>query len=126
MEKTTKLLLVEDEVELIKIVETYFRDEGYEVRIAMNAEDALVLLENFSPDVIVSDVRMGRMDGFQFLETLRKSPDKAQIPLIFLTILDDRASVERAKTLGAAGYLTKPFDVEDLHDKIREVLTKKS
>jgi len=126
MEKKTKLLLVEDEVELIKIVETYFRDEGYEVRIAMNAEEALVLLEDFFPDVVVSDVRMGRMDGFQFLETLRKSPGKAQIPLIFLTILDDRASVERAKALGAAGYLTKPFDVEDLHDKIREVLAKKS
>jgi CheY-like chemotaxis protein len=125
MEKKQKLLLVEDEEELIRIVETYFRDEGYDVHIAMNAEEALVKLESFVPDVIVSDVRMGRMDGFQFLETLKSMPARKNIPFIFLTIMDDRTSVERAAAIGADGYLTKPFDVEDLHEKVRQVLAKK-
>ena len=124
MEKNMKLLLVDDEEELVKIVHTYFRDEGYDVRIAMNAEEALVTLESFTPDVIVSDVRMGPMDGFQLRETLRERPRTASIPFIFLTIMDDRSSVERAAALGAAGYLTKPFDVEVLEKKIKDVLGK--
>jgi two-component system chemotaxis response regulator CheY len=125
MENKQKLLLVEDEEELVRIVQTYFRDEGYEVRIAMNAEEALVTLETFAPDIIVSDVRMGRMDGFQFLEALRAMPSRKDTPFIFLTIMDDRQSVHRAASMGADGYLTKPFDVEDLHEKIRQVLAKK-
>jgi len=125
MEQKQKLLLVEDEEELIRIVETYFRDEGYDVHIAMNAEEALVKLESFVPDVIVSDVRMGRMDGFEFLETLKSMPARKNIPFIFLTIMDDRTSVERAAAIGADGYLTKPFDVEDLHEKVKQVLAKK-
>jgi CheY-like chemotaxis protein len=125
MEKREKILLVEDEEELIRIVETYFRDEGYEVRIAMNAEEALTVLEKFVPDIIVSDVRMGRMDGFQFLEVLRATPARKNIPFIFLTIMDDRQSVERAAKMGAEGYLTKPFDVEDLHEKVKQVLAKR-
>lgn len=125
MENKQKLLLVEDEEELVRIVQTYFRDEGYDVRIAMNAEEALVTLETFAPDIIVSDVRMGRMDGFQFLEALRAMPSRKNTPFIFLTIMDDRQSVQRATSMGADGYLTKPFDVEDLHEKIRQVLAKK-
>jgi two-component system chemotaxis response regulator CheY len=125
MENKQKLLLVEDEEELVRIVQTYFRDEGYDVRIAMNAEEALVTLETFAPDIIVSDVRMGRMDGFQFLEALRAMPSRKNTPFVFLTIMDDRQSVQRATSMGADGYLTKPFDVEDLHEKIRQVLAKK-
>jgi DNA-binding response OmpR family regulator len=122
MATNTKLLLVEDEEELIKIVETYFRDEGFDVRVALSAENALSLLSSFTPDIIVSDVKMGRMDGFQLLEVIRKMPLVRDVPLIFLTIMDDRTSVERAAKLGASGYMTKPFDVEELHEKIREVL----
>jgi DNA-binding response OmpR family regulator len=125
MENKQKLLLVEDEEELVRIVQTYFRDEGYDVRIAMNAEEALVTLETFAPDIIVSDVRMGRMDGFQSLEALRGMPSRRGTPFIFLTIMDDRQSVQRATSMGADGYLTKPFDVEDLHEKIRQVLAQK-
>jgi DNA-binding response OmpR family regulator len=123
METNKKLMLVEDEEELVRIVQTYFRDEGYEVRIALNGEEGLKLLNEYSPDVIVSDVKMGRMDGFEFYEALMKIPKFAKIPVIFLTIMDDRSSVERATKLGAAGYMTKPFDVEELHEKIKEVLS---
>ena len=125
MKTSHNLMLVEDEEELVRIVQTYFRDEGYEVRIALNGEEGLKLLQEFSPDVIVSDVKMGRMDGFEFFEALLKIPKLAKIPVIFLTIMDDRASVERATKLGAAGYMTKPFDVEELHEKIKEVLAEK-
>ncbi len=122
MATSQKLLLVEDEEELVRIVQTYFRDEGFEVRIALNGEEGLKALQSFKPDVIVSDVKMGRMDGFEFFEALQKLPGLSAIPVIFLTILDDRSSVQRATKLGAAGYMTKPFDVEELHEKIKEVM----
>ncbi|MDP2884071.1 MAG: response regulator [Ignavibacteria bacterium] len=122
MEKAQKLLLVEDEEELVRIVQTYFRDEGYEVRIAFNGNEGLKVVRDFKPDVIVSDVKMGQMDGFEFFEALQKLPEFRKIPVLFLTIMDDRASIERATQLGAAGYMTKPFDVEELHEKIKEIL----
>jgi len=120
-----KLLLVEDEIELVSIVQTYFRDEGFEVRIALNGIEALKVVRDFKPDVIVSDVKMGQMDGFEFFEALKKLPEFSKTPFIFLTIMDDRSSVERATRLGASGYMTKPFDVEELHEKIQEVMSGK-
>jgi DNA-binding response OmpR family regulator len=122
MGTTQKLLLVEDEEELVRIVQTYFRDEGYEVRIAYNGNEGLTVVQDFKPDVIVSDVKMGQMDGFEFFEALQKLPEFSKIPVLFLTIMDDRSSVDRATQLGAAGYMTKPFDVEELHEKIKEIL----
>jgi DNA-binding response OmpR family regulator len=120
-----KLLLVEDEIELVSIVQTYFRDEGFEVRIALNGIEGLKVVRDFKPDVIVSDVKMGQMDGFEFFEALKKLPEFRKTPFIFLTIMDDRSSVERATELGASGYITKPFDVEELHAKIQEVMSEK-
>ncbi len=122
MMTTYKLLLVEDEEELVRIVQTYFRDEGYEVRIALNGIEALKVVRDFKPDVIVSDVKMGQMDGFEFFEALKKLPEFSKTPFVFLTIMDDRTSVERATALGASGYMTKPFDVEELHAKIQELM----
>ena len=125
MVKTQKLLLVEDEEELVRIVETYFQDEGFEVRIALNGIEGLKAVRDFKPDVIVSDVKMGQMDGFEFFEALKKLPEFGKTPFIFLTIMDDKSSVERATRLGASGYMTKPFDVEELHEKIQEVMSGK-
>ena len=125
MVTTQKLLLVEDEEELVRIVQTYFRDEGFEVRIALNGIEGLKVVRDFKPDVIVSDVKMGQMDGFEFFERLKELPEFSKTPFIFLTILDDRSSVERATALGASGYMTKPFDVEELHAKIQEVMSGK-
>jgi len=125
MDTTQKLLLVEDEIELVSIVQTYFRDEGFEVRIALNGIEALKVVRDFKPDVIVSDVKMGQMDGFEFFEALKKLPEFSNTPFIFLTIMDDRSSVERATKLGASGYMTKPFDVEELHEMIQKVMSGK-
>jgi two-component system KDP operon response regulator KdpE len=122
MDTTHKLLLVEDEEELVRIVQTYFRDEGYDVRIALNGIEGLKAVRDFKPDVIVSDVKMAQMDGFEFFEALKKLPEFSKTPFIFLTIMDDKSSVERARALGASGYMTKPFDVEELHAKVLELM----
>lgn len=125
MPDATRILLVEDEEELIRIVETFFRDEGFEVRTAMSGEDAVSLLDKYRPEIIISDVKMGNMDGFELLEWVRNNPPLKSVPFIFLTIMDDRDSVLRAKKLGVDGYMTKPFDVEDLLEKVQTILGKK-
>ena len=122
MVTTHRLLLVEDEEELVRIVQTYFRDEGFEVRIAFNGIEGLKAVREFKPDVIVSDVKMGQMDGFEFFEALKKLPEYNKTPFIFLTIMDDRSSVERATALGASGYMTKPFDAAALVKRIERLL----
>jgi CheY-like chemotaxis protein len=126
MTRKSKLLLVEDEKVLIGIVESYFRDEGYEVRVASNGVEAMTVLAHFTPDIIISDVRMGPMDGFEMVEAIRTNQHLKSIPVIFLTIMDDRSSFERAKKLDVVEYMTKPFDVEELHAKIVEILAKKN
>jgi CheY-like chemotaxis protein len=119
-----KLLLVEDEKELVGIVETYFRDEGYEVQVASNGVEAMSILTHFVPNIIISDVRMSPMDGFEMVEAIRKQEHLRNIPVIFLTIMDDKSSFERAKELHVVEYMTKPFDVEELHGKVVEILAK--
>ena len=119
-----KLLLVEDEKELIGIVESYFRDEGYEVQVASNGVEAMSILAHFVPNIIISDVRMSPMDGFEMVEAIRKQEHLRNIPVIFLTIMDDKSSFERARELHVVEYMTKPFDVEELHAKVVEILAK--
>ncbi len=119
-----KLLLVDDEEDLVRIVHTYFTDEGYEVRTADSGENGLSVLEEFAPDVIISDVQMEGIDGFEFMERCQKVPALANIPFVFLTIVDEKSSVEHAMSLGASAYVTKPFDVEELDYRIRQILSK--
>lgn len=117
-----RVLLVEDEPELIKIVETVFKDEGFDVRMALSAENALEIVKTFTPSIVISDVKMEGMDGFDFVEALRKNPMYQKTPVILVTILDDRDSIERAKKLGVSAYMTKPFDADELLEKVRELI----
>lgn len=118
-----RVLLVEDEPELIKIVGTVFLDEGFDVQMATSAEKALDVLQTYTPNIVISDVRMEKMDGFDFVQEMRRNPQFEKTPVILVTILDDRESVERAKKLGVSAYITKPFDAEELVGKVRELLT---
>ncbi|MEX1275438.1 MAG: response regulator [Bacteroidota bacterium] len=119
-----KMLLVEDEEELIEIVETVMTEEGFEVRKALSAEEALVVCKEYIPDIIICDIKMGEMDGLTMLEELRNDPRLKDEPFIFLTGLDSFGTKEKAKKLGANAYITKPFDIDDLVATVRKLLTK--
>lgn len=117
------ILLVEDEEALVNVLATVLEDEGFSVRKSTSAEEALTSLRMYNTDLIISDVRLAKLDGFAMLERVRKGPIRSDIPFICLTALDDRASQQRASTLGATAYMTKPFDVEELVTLVRRVLT---
>lgn len=116
------ILLVEDEEMLVNVLATLLEDEGYKVRKSTSAEEALDSIGAFKPDLIISDVKLPEKDGFTMLKQLKGDTSVSSIPFICLTALDDNQSAQRAKTLGAAAYMTKPFDVDDLVKVIRQVI----
>jgi two-component system alkaline phosphatase synthesis response regulator PhoP len=116
------ILLVEDEENLVQIVGSVLEEEGYNVRRSMSAEEALRLLPSYRPDLIISDLKMGEMDGFEMMEQIRKQRETKQIPFIYVTSFDDEDSARKAKNLGATAYITKPFDLDELLRLIRSTL----
>jgi len=117
-----KILLVDDEEQLIGIMANVLQDEGFAVKTTFSAEDALSAFESYSPDLIISDVKMGRMDGFAMFERLNALQSHRKVPFIFLTGLDDRLGQQRADSLGATAYVNKPFDVDDIVGMVKKLL----
>ena len=116
------ILLVEDEEQLIDIVASVLEEEGYEVRKSLTAEEALQQVPHYQPDLIISDMKMGGMDGFTLFQKVRSDSRVGKVPFIFLTALDDSTSKKQAQALGATAYVTKPFDVDDFVKLVKTVL----
>ena len=109
-----EILIVEDEEDLINILGIVLEDEGYKVTKASSAEEALLLCQTQPPDLIISDVKMGGMDGFALLEKIKATVSLKNIPFIFLTSFDEEQARKKGLRLGAIAYVTKPFDVDPL------------
>jgi two-component system sensor histidine kinase/response regulator len=110
----TTILIVEDDPSMLDIISYLLEQEGYQVIQAKNGQAGLSVLEDGPPDLIVSDVMMPGMDGFDFYQRVHDKVAWAQIPFIFLTAKGQRTDVRRGMGLGADDYLTKPFEPEDL------------
>jgi CheY-like chemotaxis protein len=95
------ILLVEDEEDLINIVGSVFGEEGYDVKKTLSAEEALQLCQTYKPDLIICDVKMAELDGFDMLEKLKTSERLKKIPFIFLTALDAPEDKKKGLRLGA-------------------------
>lgn len=107
-----RILVVDDDESMRELVGLHLGNAGYDVVLAEDAIDAGHLVLRRPPDLIIADVEMPYMDGFQFVEALKADPAVSAIPVIFLTVRADGES--RGKQLGAAGYLTKPLRVDRL------------
>lgn len=108
-----KVLVVDDEADLRSDLLIILKFEEYEVFAADNGCDALRLARKLAPDVILSDIQMPVLDGFQMIQVLRRNPNTAAIPAIFLSARHESASIQRGLQLGAVEHLTKPFYVDD-------------
>jgi two-component system sensor histidine kinase/response regulator len=108
------ILVVEDNDIMLDGIRDILEMADYQVIVALDGQEALDLLNRHSPDLIVSDIMMPRMDGYQFFSAVRANPKWLNIPFIFLTAKDQRVDVRLGKQLGADDYLTKPFEPEDL------------
>ena len=115
------ILVVEDEHTLLKLLE-YRLAKHYEVHTASNGEEALERIEERVPDLIVSDIMMPRMDGFELQAALQNKKNTEAIPFIFLTAKSDEESRLKGMRTGVDDYITKPFDIEQLFARIGRLL----
>ncbi len=114
IEERASVLVVDDNPLIRSVVQSLFQLENYQVSIANNGQDALGILATQQVDVIVCDVMMPRMDGYEFFDSVRANDQLSHIPFLFLTALDTDDEVKKGNLSGCDGYLTKPFDPETL------------
>ena len=115
-----RVLVVDDEANITDLVATALRYEGFSVEVASGGRAALTAVGIFRPDVIVLDIQMPDLDGFEVHRRL--SNDGLSIPVVFLTARDATEDKVRGLTMGADDYVTKPFSLEELVARIRAVL----
>lgn len=116
------LLIVEDDLDIAEMLNAYFRAQGYEVLTVNWGEDGVRACQTQSPDLVILDIRLPDIDGFEVARRLRTARKTRDIPIIFLT--EKRARGDRLKglELQADDYITKPFDVQELRLRVRNVL----
>jgi DNA-binding NarL/FixJ family response regulator len=117
-----RLLVVDDEVNLLAAVAAVLRGQGYDVATARNGRDALVQIARLLPDLVVSDIKMPVMDGYDLARHLRSAKHTALIPIIFLTAKDDTADRIEGFRSGIDAYLTKPFEPDELLAVVHNIL----
>lgn len=110
-----KILVVDDNVVNLKVVDKILKtNEEYKPVLIPNGKKALQFLEKNRPDLILLDVLMPEMDGYEVLQEIKKQPELADVPVLFLTADEDGDLREKIKSAGANGLLRKPFDKDDL------------
>jgi two-component system alkaline phosphatase synthesis response regulator PhoP len=117
-----RILAVDDESDVLLVVKAGLENEGFQVLTASNGIDALDVAREERPDLIVLDVMMPKMNGFEVLRELKAGEATATIPVVMLTGLSDSQKIRQAILSGTDYYVVKPFDFDDLVMKIRTAL----
>jgi DNA-binding NarL/FixJ family response regulator len=117
-----RLLVVDDDPNLVLLVKDYLEFRGYEVVAASNGLEALEVMRRSTPDLIICDVMMPEMDGYTFVQTLRSDRATDWIPVIFLSARGQTADRVRGLNTGADAYLVKPFEPEELVAQVEATL----
>lgn len=114
------ILVVDDQLGVRRLLYETFREEQYEVQMAANGKETLKILEDFSPDLILMDMKMPGMNGIDTLRQIRLF--NKEVGVIMMTAYGDAQNMEQARELGVLHYMSKPFDLFELRDRVREIL----
>jgi len=118
------ILLIDDEQEWLNVMSQALAQEPYNVITAESGETALKKLEKTHPDLILCDVRMPIMNGYDLFEKIRRNPKLKNVPYVFLSNFNDYDAIKVSKDLGADDYVIKPFDADEAKNMIGNLLTK--
>lgn len=121
-EAKTTLLIVEDDLDIADMLNAYFRVQGYEVQTVNWGEDGVRACQNDAPDLVILDIRLPDIDGFEVAKRLRSGRKTREIPIIFLTEKRERGDRLKGLELQADDYITKPFDIQELRLRVRNAL----
>jgi CheY-like chemotaxis protein len=119
-----KILVAEDEADIRELVSFLLRFAGHEVLAATNGEDAVLTAFREIPDLVLLDVRMPRMTGYDACRMIRANPDLKNVPVIFLSAKGQESEVRAGMAAGAEEYLLKPFSPMDLANKVKVILAR--
>ena len=119
---TKKILIADDEANIVLSLEFLMRQAGYDVRSAADGEDALRQLAAFRPDLILLDVMLPLRDGFEVCQTIRDDPELKDMKVVMLTAKGREVEVAKGLALGADLYVTKPFATRELIANVRRLL----
>jgi DNA-binding response OmpR family regulator len=123
-EAKSTLLIVEDDLDIADMLNAYFRVQGYEVLTVNWGEDGVRACQTNSPDLVILDIRLPDIDGFEVARRLRGNRRTREIPIIFLTEKRERSDRLKGLELKADDYITKPFDIQDLRLRVRNALNR--
>ena len=117
-----RILVAEDYEPILAGIRDVLEAEGYTVLTATDGAQALQMMEETRPDLIVADIMMPTMDGYALYDIVRTRPEWSSIPVVFLTSKAEKEDLLKGKNLGVDGYITKPFDPERLLTTVRTLL----
>ena len=117
-----RILIADDEPDIVTSLEFLMRGGDYEVRVAINGEEALRLAESFRPDVVLLDVMMPQRSGFEVCQKIRENPALRDVKIVMLTAKGRDVEKDRGLNLGANAYVTKPFSTKELMNTVRGLL----
>ncbi len=119
-----KILIAEDERDIRDLVAFTLRFAGHEVFPASNGEEAVELAPKVNPDLILMDVRMPRMTGYEACKAMKANPQLKDIPVVFLSAKGQESEIQQGMDAGAEEYLLKPFAPDQLTTRVRDILAK--
>lgn len=120
-----KILIVDDEIEMVEVESLRFKASGYEILAVHDGESALRTARNWLPDLVILDIMLPFMDGYQVCAALKKDQVCREIPIILMSATDRKYDTDLGKKAGADAYFTKPFEPSILLEKIKELLRNK-
>ncbi len=118
-----RILLIEDDPDIQRMVQLSLKFQGgHEVMVASGGQEGIAKAEQERPDLILLDVMMPEMDGYETCRRLKANPATASIPIVFLSARAQQSEIQKGRDLGAIGYLVKPFDPMTLSSQLEEML----
>jgi DNA-binding response OmpR family regulator len=117
-----KILVAEDERDIRELIAYTLRFAGFDVAVAENGNEAIEMVEADKPDLIILDVRMPKVTGYEVCRKLKERPDTSQIPVLFLSAKGQEAEIQEGLKSGAEGYIIKPFAPDELVTRVRDTL----
>jgi two-component system, OmpR family, alkaline phosphatase synthesis response regulator PhoP len=116
------ILIVDDEPSILMTIQFLMKQQGYDVLTAERGEDALDLISRYKPDLVLLDIMLPGIDGYEVCEIIRLNPDYGEVEIVFLTAKGHETEIAEGLALGADAYITKPYSNVELLAKVKELL----
>ena len=117
-----RILICDDDPVILRLLQVNLELEGYEVLLAHHGAQAIEVANDQHPDLVILDIMMPKLDGYQTCERLKENDSTKEIPVVFLSAKAQQTDIERGKGFGVDEYLTKPFDPNDLIDVVQRLV----